>query len=89
MVIWAMDTHDNDNFDPWTSLGLATAMVLNRLHCQAQLLELETDSPDKGVESDNPKSDSPDETKKEVHRRFVETRLRELAAFERGFKRVK
>ena len=35
-----MDTHDNDNFDPWTSLGLATAMLLNRLRCAAQLLDL-------------------------------------------------
>ena len=35
-----MDTHDNDNFDPWTSLGLATAMLLNRLRCMAQLRDL-------------------------------------------------
>jgi len=80
--------HDNDDFDPWTSLGLATAMVLNRLRCQAQLLELQTDEPKPGIENDKPKSDRSQKADSEAHRRFVERRLQELAMFERRANRL-
>jgi hypothetical protein len=33
-------THANDNFDPWSSIGLAASMILNRLRNERLLLEL-------------------------------------------------
>lgn len=34
-----MDTHDNDNFDPWTSLGLAAERVIKSLRYPRELSE--------------------------------------------------
>jgi hypothetical protein len=70
------ETLTQDNFDPWTSLGLQTAMLLNRLRIQAQLLELQTDSPQNGVENDNQHNDRAAEQKKEEQRSLVERRFR-------------
>jgi hypothetical protein len=84
------DTHDNelDNFDPWSSLGLQTAMILNRLQIKARLLELQTETPKKGVDNDKPETDRTTGDDKEEQRRFVEMRLRELADFERPGKGI-
>jgi hypothetical protein len=68
--------HDNDDFNPWTSIGLQTAMLLNRLRIQAQLLELQTDSPEKGVENDKADNERATREEKEDQRRFVERRFR-------------
>jgi hypothetical protein len=71
------NTHyDNDDFNPFTSIGLATAMLLNRLRIQAQLLELQTDSPEKGVENDKANNEGAAREEKEDQRRLVERRLR-------------
>jgi hypothetical protein len=71
------NTHyDNDDFNPFTSIGLATAMLLNRLRIQAQLLELQTDSPEKGVENDKPDNERAPREEKEDQRRLVERRFR-------------
>jgi hypothetical protein len=71
------NTHyDNDDFNPFTSIGLATAMLLNRLRIQSQLLELQTDSPEKGVENDKPDNERAAREEKEDQRRLVERRLR-------------
>jgi len=71
-------THANDNFDPFTSLGLQTAMLLNRLRIQAQLLELtseEKEGSEEKPESENQAKDRPGH-----HSEDVEHGLRELAA---------
>jgi hypothetical protein len=74
------DTHDNDNFDPWSSLGLATAMILNRLRNQRVLLELADDKHEKSQRDTG--GGSAEKEKEEANREYVDQRLRELAAFE-------
>jgi hypothetical protein len=71
-----MATHNNDNFDPFTSLGLATAMLLNRLHIQAQLLELQTDSPENGKDNDTPDNNHGGGNNEEDKDRLIERRIR-------------
>lgn len=73
VFVFAMATHDNDNFDPWTPLGLATAAILNRLHCQAQLLELtseQKEAREEKAESENQAKEGP-----EHNREYVDGRL--------------
>ncbi len=41
----ANDTHDNDNFDPWSSIGLQALLIVNRLRLQAQIANLEEQKP--------------------------------------------
>jgi hypothetical protein len=70
--------HDNDDFDPFTSLGLQTAMLLNRLRISAQLLELASEQKEGGEEKpecENEAAEGP-----EQHPQYFENRLRELAA---------
>ena len=75
--------NDNER-DPWTSLGLATAMILNKLRCDAQLRELVKFDEQEQKQSDgNAGSGSAEKQQAEEHAKYVETRLRELAAFER------
>lgn len=77
----------NDN-EPFTfqSLGLATALMLNRIKNAQTLLELakineqkDERRRDKAERADQNKKDSPE------HRRAVDQRLRELSAFEHRF----
>jgi hypothetical protein len=76
MLIGMKKAAGNDNFDSWTPLGLATAVILNRLRCEARLLELQTDSPEKGVENDKRDNERTAREEKEDQRRLVERRLR-------------
>jgi hypothetical protein len=41
-----MVTHDNDDTDPWTSLSLAAALILNRLQTK-QILQQIAEAPDR------------------------------------------
>ncbi len=36
---------DNDNFDPWSSIGLQALLILNRLRLQTQVANLEEQKP--------------------------------------------
>lgn len=74
-------THDNDNSDPWCSIGLQAALIVNKLRLQAQLTNSnEQKNEDRKCEPD---PGSGDEQKRAEQREYVEQRLRELAAFER------
>lgn len=74
-------THDNDDFDPWSPIGLAAAMILNRLRNKRALLELAEEQKEQS-DRDTARSGAEKENA-ERHREYVDTRLRELAAFER------
>lgn len=76
-------THDNDNENPWSSIGLQAAMIVNRLRCQAQLLELQTDKKQNEQPSSEPNPGRAGEKESSPNREYVDQRLREIAAFER------
>lgn len=71
------NTHDNDN-EPLTfqSLGLAAALVINRIRNAQTLRDLQTDGPQKGVENYTPDNDQAANDKAEDQRRLVERRVR-------------
>jgi hypothetical protein len=73
-----MATHNNDNFDPFTSLGLATAMLLNRLSIKAQLLEFASEQKEGGEEK--PESENQAKAGPCHHSEHVEHRLNGLAS---------
>jgi hypothetical protein len=79
------NTLTQDNFDPWTSLGLATAMVLNRLHNAAQLVhfnEQQKEPADKdGQPGNKDKQDDPQS------RADIERRIRDILAMENRLRR--
>lgn len=78
------NTHgDNDNFDPWSSIGLAAAMILNRLQNERALLELREEEKKQGDR--DAARDRADKEDSERHRDYVNQRLRELRSFERRF----
>jgi hypothetical protein len=74
-------THANDNFDPWSSIGLAASMILNRLRNERLLLELREEQQEEA--QGNAQPDRHEEQKAKDHSEYVNHRLRELAAFER------
>jgi hypothetical protein len=80
---------NNDDFDPWTSIGLQTAMLLNRLRIQAQLLELQTDEKQNEQSGSDPNAGNADEQRAEDQRRYVDQPLQKIPAFELKRKGVK
>jgi hypothetical protein len=70
--------HDNDDFDPFTSLGLQTAMLLNRLRIKAQLLEFASEQKEGGEEK--PESENETKDRPAHHREQIEHRLDGLTA---------
>ena len=69
-----MQVHNNDN-DTWQTLGLATQRLLSKLN-------------EKEQEDGNGNADRcrEDKQKAEEHRRYVEQRLRDIAAFEARYR---
>jgi len=79
--------HQNDNErDSFISLGLATALLLNRIRNSVTLLELAKINEQKGEDTQRDRQrDEPGKSDPEQHREYVDRRLRDLAAFERRF----
>ncbi len=77
------DTHGNNDNEPnpWSSIGLQAMLIVNKLRVQAQLRE-EPKLEDVGDNSDRGGGRA-DEERERAHREYVESRLRETAAFER------
>ena len=74
----------NDNEpNSWSSIGWQAAMIVNRLRCQAHLLELQTDKQKDENAPDNRERGDRREKNSDSHEKYVDQRLRELAAFER------
>ena len=76
------NTHDNDN-EPLTfqSLGLAAALVINRIRIAQQLLELASEQKEGGEE--NPESENQAKDRPGHYSEDVERGLHELAASNR------
>lgn len=67
----------------FTSIGETALIILNRLQCELRIREL---SEEQKTDTDGGAQEQADDDharKAEDHRRFVEQRIRELAAFER------
>lgn len=74
----------NDNSNTWTSIGLQTNLILNRLRSDAQLRELvKCDEQEQKQSDGNAGSGSEEKQQTKEYAEYVETRLRELAMFER------
>jgi hypothetical protein len=81
---------NNDNLDPWTSIGLQTNLILNRLRCQTQLRELTSEEKKGEKPSENHDPGDNDQRRDAEHEKYVVARLREIRAFEdraRGIKK--
>lgn len=78
--------NDNER-DPWSSIGLAAAMILNRLRTQRHLLELEDEKPSES-RTDNGEAENNEKQKRDTERAYIEQRLRDIAAFERRAKGI-
>jgi hypothetical protein len=50
--------NNNDNLDPWTSVGSQTAMLLNQLRCQAQILDLTSQQKESCEENPQPRDET-------------------------------
>jgi hypothetical protein len=77
-----MKKADNDNTDTWCSIGLQTALIVNKLRLAAQLTEKQhptenQERPANDGDAKHPEKHPDDEAK------YIEHRLRELAAWER------
>jgi hypothetical protein len=75
-------THDNEN-EPltFTQLGLQTALIINRIRNAQTLLELAKDQ-EKQSDRETARGGTEKENA-ERHREAVDSRLKDLAAFER------
>jgi hypothetical protein len=73
--------YSNDNEpDPWSSIGLQAAMILNKLRVQAQL---ESHQKQHDEEDENRTPDAKAEENRARDSEYIEQRLKELARFER------
>lgn len=79
-----MEGHD-DEPTRWTSIGWQALLITNRLRCQAQLLN-PNEKENEHREGD-PKSGDSGEQRRDENRKYVDNRLREIAAWERKFGR--
>jgi hypothetical protein len=78
----------NDNEpNSWRSIGWQAALIVNRLHCQAQLMNLNEEKSEQP--SDEPETSRGDKKETNEHTAYVDQRLRELAAFERRARGLK
>jgi len=73
---------NNDNFDPWTPLGLATAVILNRIRIAQTLRELASEQ--KEARGENHQCDNQAEERPEQNREYVEGRLNGVAKMKGG-----
>lgn len=72
------DTHTNDNFNPWQSIGWQANLILNKLRIRLRLDEEKNEQPES-----KPDTNAADKEREEHQRRYIEQRLRELAIWER------
>lgn len=79
----------NDNEpNPWSSIGLQAAMILNKLRVTAQLNDPK--HPKNGVvDSDKRKNERADEHRKEQERADLERRVADILAMENRLRRNK
>lgn len=78
-------TNDNDN-EPlsFQSLGLAAAIVVNRIRNAQALRELDSEEKREDVERKGEyPAGGPEQPGSEEHRAYVERRIRDIATFER------
>ena len=80
LLVMERDAND-DELLSFQSLGLAAAIVINRIRIQRTLLEFAED--EKEQRDRDTGRDRTDEQRTEDQRRYVDQRLREMAAFER------
>ena len=81
---------DNDNErDTFSAIGLAAALILNRLSNNQQLRRLQADEKKNEDRSGDTNAGRGDEQKSEQHRRYVDEGLKRLAMFERRAKGIK
>jgi hypothetical protein len=73
---------DNDNTNPWSSIGLQAALIVNKLRVQAQLTEKQNPSQGEQRPANDEKGNAA-EKRPAAHSEYVDQRLREIAAFER------
>ena len=91
VFVGAMKKPANDNEpNPWSTIGWQAALIVNRLRCQAQILELmnSDEKKDKGSSSE-PDPSNANKQRPEDDRRYIEQRLREIRAWEKRQKGIK
>jgi hypothetical protein len=72
----------NDNFElPFTQIGLAAALVLNRLRNNLQISSFQKQEIDK--RSSETDTGNAGDKERADHKEYVDRRLRDLAAFEK------
>lgn len=75
---------DNENFPlTFSKLGLAAALIFNRLRVEAQLLNVATQEKDEPAEGNGGRTN---ENNDRADREYIEQRLKDWAAFERKAK---
>jgi uncharacterized protein YcbK (DUF882 family) len=81
------DEHDNEP-TRWTSIGWQALLIANKLRCAAQLRELASED-QKEERKENPEAGDKEERRPEQDRKYVEARLRQIAAWERKIRNGK
>ena len=78
--VFTMRQHDNDNFDPFSAIGLQAALIVNKLRLQTQLTKIaEEHHEDAG--SDGDRGDSK-EQRGANHSEAVADGVKKIIAFE-------
>jgi hypothetical protein len=73
-----MEGHNDNEPNPWRSIGWQAALIVNRLHCAAQILELASEQKEGGEEK--PESENQAKDGQCHYGEHVEHRLNGLAA---------
>ena len=88
MQIANMKDANNDNEpNPWSTIGLQAALIVNRLRCQSQILQLQTDEPENAKPDAEQNSDRATKRDDETKRADMERRIRDLLAMENRLRR--
>lgn len=72
----------NDNDDPWTSIGLTAALILNKLRLASQL-QVESEHENKERKQERPAKGDQSDRKENDSAEYVEARLKRLKEWER------
>jgi hypothetical protein len=81
---------NNDNLDPWTSIGLQTNLILNRLRNEQAIRDLVSSEEKKEEPSgEDSKPSNQDERRDTEHEEYVATRCREIRAWEKRARGLK
>jgi hypothetical protein len=84
-----METHNNDNENSWSTIGWQAALIVNRLRCQAQILELTSEEKKEEPRDENPKPGDKDERGDTEQEKYIVARIREITAWEKRQKGIK